>query len=600
MKLLFLPAIHLINRLSYRAKLLLLGSLAILPLLAITLVLANEIRGTVRVLTNEQAGLAQVLPQLEAMRQAQDKGEDAQEILSQLQAQVRGHGLLRDDDPATHTFIGVLTGKLPELVKELAPARDAGSNAISNQRLPHSQREKLNVALATFATLMDWIAKDLETAYELQPEARDRLDPAYNELNTQLLSFQEALVTKVINTSDFDMDPGQFSSQGTAVLNAALALARQLEPEISHSLMERAEGAQQELLASLLALGLVVLVLAWLMVGAYISMLRSIHTLQASTHAMAQGDLTGRAETTTQDEIGATAAAFNQMASGFGQLIRRTREAGEQLARNADALAGESVRITQASGKQTDATQQTSAAVEELTVSIHEISEHAQETASIADRAGERSREGQDLARSAAEEMHGAVSAIQSSARAVSELEARSQEVGRIVAVIKEIADQTNLLALNAAIEAARAGEQGRGFAVVADEVRKLADRTGQSTAEIGATIGAIQAEIQSVVEDIRRSSAKVDQGVQVVDALSRSLASIHEEVTESRVHVSEIVDATSAQTDAANEIARNVQEVALMVEQNHQALERTSSAINDMQGLAGTLEAAVRHLRTE
>ncbi|WP_303783420.1 methyl-accepting chemotaxis protein [Azovibrio restrictus] len=595
----FLPATQLIDQLSYRIKLLLLAGLALLPLGGITLLLALEIHQDVQALETERSGLETVLPELERLRQIQEGAA----VLEAFKARVSQSGLPQDGAPRTHTLIGILTAKLPELIEELGPVRDMGKKAIENQRLPHSQREKLTVAQAGFVTLMDWIASDLERAHvlsEANESSRNRLQPAFDALNRALLAFQEMLSTKVINTSDFDQDPGAFAAQGDQVLDAALELARTLEPEIRASLEARHRIALQKLHLSLAGLGLMALALAYLLTGAYLSILHSIRELQQSADAMSGGDLTRQARQLTADEIGAAASAFNRMRTSFASLIRQTRSASARLAASTDLLAEESERITQASRSQTEATQQTSAAIQELTVSIHEISEHARETARIATQAGECSRQGQELARSAASQMQGAVEAIRSSARAVGELEARSQAVGRIVAVIRDIAEQTNLLALNAAIEAARAGEQGRGFAVVADEVRKLADRTGQSTAEIAATIAAIQGEIQAVVADIRQSSERVDQGVQVVDALSCSLASIHEQVNTSRLHVSEIVDATSAQSDAANEMARNVQEVAMRVEQTHQALERSGATVHDIQALARELEAAVRHLRTD
>lgn len=599
MKRLFRPASLLINRLNYRAKLLLLALLAILPMSITTLALVWEIRHDAEVLETEQKGLALVLPSLTALRQAQEQQGDPVAALEKLHAQVRQHGLQRDDDALAHTYIGILTAKLPELIKELAPARDIGVKALENQRLPHSQREKLGVGQASFVTLMDWIASDLEAAYSLAPEARERLEPAYQALNESLFAFQEMLATKVVNTSDFALQPAQLAAQGEQVLDLAMHLAQALEPEIGNSLNARHAEAEHKLLGSLSGLSLGVLLLSWLLTGAYLAILESIKALQSSTEAMAAGDLSRAARILSRDEIGAAASAFNRMAAGFSQIIEHSRNASAQLAAQADALADESQHITLASAQQTDATQQTSAAIQELTVSIHEISEHAQETAAIADRASERSQAGQHLAVHATVEMQGAVSAIQRSARAVAELEARSQEVGRVVAVISDIADQTNLLALNAAIEAARAGEQGRGFAVVADEVRKLADRTSQSTDAIGGTIAAIQAEIKSVVLDIGQSRQQVDQGVEVVEQLAQALAGIGDEVSQSRHHVGEIVDATRAQTDAANEIARNVQNVALQVEQNHQALERAGAAVLNIQRLARALEDAVQHLRT-
>ena len=196
--------------------------------------------------------------------------------------------------------------------------------------------------------------------------------------------------------------------------------------------------------------------------------------------------------------------------------------------------------------------------------------------------------------------MAGVVSGVRESVQLIQSLEERSREIGKVVQTIQEIADQTNLLALNAAIEAARAGEHGRGFSVVADEVRKLADRTGVSTREIGSTISAIQQDIHQAVAGMDDNSARVDGSTRRVEELSRSLAEIRHAVGRSAEHVRDIVDATAGQRDASTEIARNIQEIADMAEENHAAIRASSQTVAELGTLAVGLTDSVAGLVTD
>jgi methyl-accepting chemotaxis protein len=238
------------------------------------------------------------------------------------------------------------------------------------------------------------------------------------------------------------------------------------------------------------------------------------------------------------------------------------------------------------------------ASLEEMTVSINHVTDNAQTARDASLHSGEMSELGAKVIHDAVLEMGKIEVSVKGFSSIIQSLELQSNEISAIVNVIKEIADQTNLLALNAAIEAARAGEQGRGFAVVADEVRKLAERTGKSTQEIATMIGKIQSGTKEAVTSIENGVSTVISGVALANKAGDSITQIKAEAANVAQVVSEISDSLKEQSLASNDVAKNVEKIAQMTEENNAAVLQSSTAANHLEQLASSLHSSISHFK--
>jgi methyl-accepting chemotaxis protein len=318
----------------------------------------------------------------------------------------------------------------------------------------------------------------------------------------------------------------------------------------------------------------------------------------AITEVEKNGDFTRRIPVNTEDEVGQTAKSFNALMDALQQTLGQVLGSIAKVSDAAHILSAASGQVATSSSSQSEATSSMAAAVEEMTVSINHVSDSAREAVEISRKSGKLSTEGGDVIHKAASEMSQIEETVRHTAQAIEELDQHSDRISSIVQVIKDVADQTNLLALNAAIEAARAGEQGRGFAVVADEVRKLAERTTKATEEITHMIGTIQHSAQAAVSTMSSAVNQVGGGVALANQAGSAIIQIKEGAEQVVGVVNDISSALAEQSSASNDIAAQVEKVAQMTEENSAAAAETASAANNLQELANTMQIAVNRFK--
>jgi methyl-accepting chemotaxis protein len=308
---------------------------------------------------------------------------------------------------------------------------------------------------------------------------------------------------------------------------------------------------------------------------------------------IAKGNLSGEVRTAPND-TNSLLYATKHMQGSLKEIVAGIIRNADQLTLAARQLSSSSDEVLKASERQSDSSASVAASVEEMTVCIGQISENSADAQRHASETGDLARNGAAMVQEVISEMDKISGVVTTSSGVITSLGEQSNQIHQIVNVIKEIADQTNLLALNAAIEAARAGEQGRGFAVVADEVRKLAERTTQSTQEIAAMIQGIQSGTSDAVRGMSQGIACVDEGVQMVGRAGSSMELIQGGVQSVLASVGDISLALREQNSASNLIASNVQSIAQMTEDTSAIVRSMSASASRLEEMAGQLKASV------
>lgn len=499
-------------------------------------------------------------------------------------------------DPEVDSFYlnDTLVNRLPQLADTITLIRLRVASIASIEMIDATDIGRLESLTSNAIMQLGRVRENLAKASSTSPQHKASLEEGLNLVDKGIEQTRRLIDGRLVGAGTINIPVTEALQRTDAPRAALVELEKRVTTALAERLDSRAARLERQRLTNLALVAFGLLVAGYLSIGSYLSLKAGVERLMEGGDRLANGDLRHVIKVDSRDEVSDIADCFNRMAESFRSVVGTLRQSADSVLNTAHTLSEATRVVADRSAQQSELTRNTADSAEEMAQSIDQVSTNAGEVDTMARDSHQQSDNGNKGLTRLLEELTVVGSAVEQIGTTVNEFVSTTMAIYNMTGQVREIANQTNLLALNAAIEAARAGEQGRGFAVVADEVRKLAEKSALSANEIDRLTQALSSRSGSVTEAIQRGHDALAASEGLMTTVAAQLSAASGSAARTSEGVDLISGAVQSQTDAIRRINEFVTRIADMASQNEQAVAQAATEAACLEGLSTDLRSAI------